>query len=44
MVLTAFSNVALTPAPLTVFVAPDDPLRAELLAAVQRGATVSRRA
>jgi len=43
MVLTAFSNVALTPAPLTVFVAPDDPLRAELLAAVQRGATVSQR-
>lgn len=43
MVLTAFSNVALTPAPITVFVAPDDPLRAELLAAVQRGATVSQR-
>lgn len=43
MVLTAFSSVAQTPAPLTVFIAPDDPLRAELLAAVQRGATVSRR-
>jgi AcrR family transcriptional regulator len=43
MVLTAFSGVARTPAPLTVFIAPDDPLRAELLAAVQRGATVSRR-
>ncbi len=43
MVLTAFSNVALTSAPLTVFVGPDDPLRAELLAAVQRGATVSQR-
>ncbi len=43
MVLTAFSNVTLTPAPLTVFVAPDDPLRAELLAAVERGATVSQR-
>ncbi len=43
MVLTAFSNVAQTSAPLTVFVAPDDPLRAELLAAVQRGATVSQR-
>ena len=43
MVLTAFSNVAMTSAPITVFVAPDDPLRAELLAAVQRGATVSQR-
>jgi AcrR family transcriptional regulator len=43
MVLTAFSNVAMTSAPLTVFIAPDDPLRAELLAAVQRGATVSQR-
>jgi AcrR family transcriptional regulator len=43
MVLTAFSNLALTPAPLTVFVAPDDPLRAELIAAVERGATVSQR-
>jgi AcrR family transcriptional regulator len=46
MVLRAFSNVlaASSPAPLTVFVAPDDPLRAELLAAVARGATVSARA
>jgi AcrR family transcriptional regulator len=43
MVRSAFSNVALTPAPLTVFVAPDDPLRAELLAAVERGAMVSER-
>ena len=43
MVQSAFSNVALTPAPLTVFVASDDPLRAELLAAVERGATVSQR-
>ncbi len=43
MVLSAFSNVASTPAPLTLFVAPDDPLRAELLAAVERGATVSQR-
>jgi AcrR family transcriptional regulator len=43
MVLTAFSTLALTSVPLTVFVAPDDPLRAELLAAVQRGATVSQR-
>lgn len=43
MVLTAFSNVAMASAPLTVFIAPDDPLRAELLAAVQRGATVSQR-
>jgi len=44
MVRSAFSNVALTPAPLTVFVAPDDPLRKELLAAVERGALVSERA
>jgi hypothetical protein len=44
MVRSAFSNLALTPAPLTVFVSPDDPLRAQLLAAVQRGATVSERA
>jgi AcrR family transcriptional regulator len=43
MVLTAFSTLALTSVPLTVFVAPDDPLRSELLAAVQRGATVSQR-
>jgi AcrR family transcriptional regulator len=43
MVLTAFSNVALASAPLTVFIAADDPLRGELLAAVQRGATVSQR-
>jgi AcrR family transcriptional regulator len=48
MVITAFSSVVGTPsggpdgspAPLTVFVAPDDPLRKELLAAVKRGATV----
>lgn len=32
-----------SPAPLTVFVASDDPLRAELLAAVGRGAMVSER-
>jgi AcrR family transcriptional regulator len=44
MVRSAFSSVALTPAPLTVFVAADDPLRAELLAAVRRGAMVSQRA
>ncbi|MGH2885443.1 MAG: TetR/AcrR family transcriptional regulator [Solirubrobacteraceae bacterium] len=44
MVITAFSNVAPTAAPLTVSVAPDDPLRAQLLAAVERGATVSQRA
>jgi AcrR family transcriptional regulator len=52
MVLNAFSYVVLapgadahgSPAPLAVFVAPDDPLRAELLAAVGRGATVSRQA
>jgi AcrR family transcriptional regulator len=47
MVLTAFSNVLApyeaSPAPLAVLVAPDDPLRAELLAAVGRGATVSER-
>jgi AcrR family transcriptional regulator len=47
MVLTAFSNVVRaqngSPAPLAVLVAPDDPLRAELLAAVHRGATVSER-
>jgi AcrR family transcriptional regulator len=43
MVLTAFSNLALTPAPLAVLIPPDDPLRAELLAAVQRGATVRQR-
>jgi AcrR family transcriptional regulator len=48
MVHAAFSNVVLapespSPAPLTVFVARDDPLRAELLAAVERGATVSER-
>jgi AcrR family transcriptional regulator len=51
MVRHAFSNVVGapsedakdSPAPLTVFVAPDDPLRAELLAAVERGATVSER-
>jgi AcrR family transcriptional regulator len=52
MVMKAFSTVLGaqgevadgSPAPLTLFVAPDDPLRAELLAAVERGATVSRRA
>ena len=44
MVRSAFSNLALTPAPLTVFVSPDDPLRAQLLAAAQRGAKVSERA
>jgi AcrR family transcriptional regulator len=43
MVRSAFSSAALAPAPLTVFVAPDDPLRAELLAAVERGAMVSER-
>ena len=51
MVATAFSNVVGapdenadgSPAPITVFVAPDDPLRAELLAAVARGAMVSER-
>ncbi len=49
MVIDAFSNVVIapgedadgSPAPLTVFVASDDPLRAELLAAVRRGAMVS---
>jgi AcrR family transcriptional regulator len=48
MVLNAFSTVVLSgegtdgsPAPLAVLVAPDDPLRAELLAAVRRGAKVS---
>jgi hypothetical protein len=48
MVRNAFSNVVPapdaaadgSPAPLAVFVAPDDPLRAELLAAVERGALV----
>jgi hypothetical protein len=52
MVVTAFSNVVGppredadgSPAPLTVFIAADDPLRAELLAAVERGALVSERA
>jgi AcrR family transcriptional regulator len=52
MVLNAFSSVVLgpgentngAPAPLAVLVAPDDPLRAELLAAVARGAMVSERA
>ncbi len=51
MVLNAFSNVlrasdgdaAGSPAPLAVFVAADDPLRAEVLAAVERGAMVSER-
>jgi AcrR family transcriptional regulator len=51
MVVQAFSNVAGTPdedatgspAPLAVLVAPDDPLRAELLAAIERGATVTHR-
>jgi AcrR family transcriptional regulator len=45
MVMNAFSNLVAAPSPaaLTVLVAPDDPLRAELLAAVQRGATVSQR-
>jgi AcrR family transcriptional regulator len=52
MVVNAFSTVVLgpeekntngAPAPLTVFVSPDDPLRAELLAAVERGAMVSER-
>jgi AcrR family transcriptional regulator len=51
MVREAFSNVVGAtvedgdgaPGPLTVFVAPDDPLRAELLAAVERGAMVSER-
>jgi AcrR family transcriptional regulator len=43
MVRSAFSNVTQTSTPFTVFVAADDPLRAELLAAVQRGATVSQR-
>lgn len=49
MVLNAFSNVVRAPdadtdgapAPLAVLVAPNDPLRAELLAAVKRGATVT---
>ncbi len=48
MVVKAFSNVRArndsvgygSPAALAVLVAPDDPLRAELLAAVKRGATV----
>jgi AcrR family transcriptional regulator len=51
MVRSAFSNVVLapdhrttgSPAPLAVFVAPDDPLREELLAAVERGAMVNER-
>lgn len=51
MVRTAFSSVVGasakdtdgSPAALTVFVGPDDPLRAELLAAVERGAMVSQR-
>ena len=51
MVQSAFSNLAPasdastqgSPAPLAVFVAPDDPLREELLAAVERGAMVSER-
>jgi len=45
MVMNAFSNVVSAPSPaaLTVLVAPDDPLRAELLAAVERGAMVSER-
>jgi AcrR family transcriptional regulator len=52
MVVRAFSKVVRapgeeangSPAPLAVLVAPDDPLRAELLAAIERGATVSHRA
>jgi AcrR family transcriptional regulator len=50
MVQSAFSSIVRastqdgSPAPLAVLVAPDDPLRAELLAAVERGAVVSRRA
>jgi hypothetical protein len=51
MVVTAFSSVVHgsdentngAPAPLAVLVAPDDPLRAEFLAAVARGAMVSER-
>jgi AcrR family transcriptional regulator len=51
MVLKAFSSVVLapdkeadgSPSPLAVLVAPDDPLRAELLAAVERGALVTHR-
>jgi AcrR family transcriptional regulator len=52
MVLKAFSpglpgadehNAKGAPAPLALFIAPDDPLRAQLLAAVERGATVSER-
>lgn len=50
VVRSAFSTVVLAPSedangaptPLAVLVAPDDPFRAELLAAVERGATVSR--
>lgn len=52
MVVNAFSNVLRapdqdeqgSPAPLAVLVGPDDPLRAELLAAIRRGATVTHRA
>ena len=52
MVVNAFANVLRapdedaqgSPAPLAVLVGPDDPLRAELLAAIQRGATVTQRA
>ena len=51
MVVNAFGPVLHAPdgdthasaAPLAVLVAPDDPLRAELLAAVRRGAMVSER-
>jgi AcrR family transcriptional regulator len=48
MVVSAFSTVVRasheeSPAPLAVFIPPDDPLRAELLAAVRRGATVVER-
>ena len=51
MVRTAFSCVVGasakdtdgSPAALTVLVGPDYPLRAELLAAVERGAMVSQR-
>jgi AcrR family transcriptional regulator len=45
MVRRAFSNVvsASSPVALTVLVGPDDPLRAQLLAAAERGATVSER-
>ena len=48
MVVSAFSTAVRashegSPAPLAVFIPPDDPLRAELLAAVRRGATVVER-